>query len=349
MSDQEKEKTVEEINEASVNSQVEKAAEVMANTMHSDDEAVVSAKALLETGAHLGHQTRRWNPLMKDYIYGSRSGVHLLDLTKTVTKLQEAYLALRHIVENNGKVLFVGTKPQATETIAEEAIRSGSFYMNNKWLGGTLTNFKTISKRTKLLKTLQDQDNDGQFDQLPKKIALDKRKLINKLSKNLEGIKEMRRIPNAIVVVDPVSEHNAVAEAKILNIPVFALLDTNCDPTAVDYAIPCNEESVKTIKLVVGILADAVVEAKGGEPIYAYKSENEVFASMEEVSKNVDKVDELRLIKDKFRADSYAIRGKSHNNNKKYKAAYAKKSSGEEAPAASEQASEPSKEEAKGE
>lgn len=317
MSDQVKEETIEVEEKAALDGQAEEANDVMASVVHSDDDAVVSAKALLETGAHLGHQTRRWNPRMKEYIYGQRSGVHLIDLTKTVTKVQEAYLALRHIVSENGKVLFVGTKPQASETIAEEAIRSGSFYMNNKWLGGTLTNFKTISKSTRLLKTLQDQDNDGQFDQLPKKVALEKRKQIERLSKNLEGIKEMRRTPNAVVVVDPITEHNAVAEAKKLNIPVFALLDTNCDPTAVDYEIPCNEESIKTIKLVVGILADAVVEAKGGEPLYAYKSDSEVFASMEDAVKTVDKVEELHLIKEKFRADTYFIRGKSSHANKK--------------------------------
>jgi len=343
MSDQEKVETVE-VNEASVDSQVEKAAEVMQSIVHSDDEAVISAKALLDTGAHLGHQSRRWNPRMKEYIYGTRSGVHLIDLTKTVTKVQEAYLALRHIVSENGKVLFVGTKPAAAEAIAEEAVRSGSFYMNHKWLGGTMTNFKTISKRIKLLKTLQDQDNEGGFDHLPKKVALAKRKLIAKLSSTIEGIKEMRRVPNALIVVDPVNEHNAVAEAKILHIPVFALLDTNCDPTAVDYAIPCNDDSAKTIKLIVGILADAVVEAKGGEPVYAYKTDSEVFASMDDAIKTVDKIEELRLIKAKFREDSYLLRGKSRNN-KKSKLNHGKKAVEEEkveaAPAAAEEAKEP--------
>lgn len=297
--------------ENTVEAEVAKAAEVMQNVIHSDDEPVVSAKALLEAGAYFGHQARRWEPKMKPYIFGVRSGIHLIDLTKTVTKVQEAYLALKRIVAENGKVLFVGTKPQASETIVEEAVRSGSFYINSKWLGGTLTNFKTISKRTKLLKTLQDADNEGEFDHLPKKEALEKRKLIAKLSANLEGIKEMRRVPNALVVVDPANEHNAVAEAKILNIPVFALLDTNCDPSAVDYPIPCNDDGVKTIKLLIGILADAVVEAKGGDPIYAYKADSEIFNSMDEALKTADKIEELRLIKMKFREDSYILRGKS--------------------------------------
>lgn len=306
MSDQEETKV-----ENTVESEVAKAAEVMQNVIHSDDEPVVSAKVLMEAGAYFGHQARRWDPKMKPYIFGVRSGIHLIDLTKTVTKVQEAYLALKRIVAENGKVLFVGTKPQAAETIVEEAVRSGSFYINSKWLGGTLTNFKTISKRTKLLKSLQDADNEGEFDHLPKKEAFEKRKLIAKLSANLEGIKEMRRVPNAIVVVDPANEHNAVAEAKILNIPVFALLDTNCDPTSVDYPIPCNDDGIKTMKLLIGILADAVVEAKGGDPIYAYKSDSEVYNSMDEALKTADKIEELRLIKLKFREDSYILRGKS--------------------------------------
>ena len=262
MSDQ-IEQVVEGVENSTVDTNTE---DVMASVNYSDTDPVVSAKALLEAGAHLGHQARRWNPKMKNYIYGTRNGIHLIDLTKTVSKLQEAYLALRNIADittRKGKVLFVGTKPQASEIIKEEAIRSGSFYVNTKWLGGTLTNFKTLSKRAKLLKKLQDDDNEGVLDTLPKKDAVAKRKLISKLSLTLDGIKEMLRIPDALVVVDPVNEHNAVAEARILNIPVFGLVDTNCDPNSVDYAIPCNDDSIKTIKLIVGILADAVVVGKG--------------------------------------------------------------------------------------
>ena len=238
MSDQ-IEQVVEGVENSTVDTNTE---DVMASVNYSDTDPVVSAKALLEAGAHLGHQARRWNPKMKNYIYGTRNGIHLIDLTKTVSKLQEAYLALRNIADittRKGKVLFVGTKPQASEIIKEEAIRSGSFYVNTKWLGGTLTNFKTLSKRAKLLKKLQDDDNEGVLDTLPKKDAVAKRKLISKLSLTLDGIKEMLRIPDALVVVDPVNEHNAVAEARILNIPVFGLVDTNCDPNSVDYAIPC--------------------------------------------------------------------------------------------------------------
>ena len=313
MSDQ-IEQVVEGVENSTVDTNTE---DVMASVNYSDTDPVVSAKALLEAGAHLGHQARRWNPKMKNYIYGTRNGIHLIDLTKTVSKLQEAYLALRNIADittRKGKVLFVGTKPQASEIIKEEAIRSGSFYVNTKWLGGTLTNFKTLSKRAKLLKKLQDDDNEGVLDTLPKKDAVAKRKLISKLSLTLDGIKEMLRIPDALVVVDPVNEHNAVAEARILNIPVFGLVDTNCDPNSVDYAIPCNDDSIKTIKLIVGILADAVVVGKGSEPLYAYHTDNEVFATMDDAMKNYDKVEELRLIKIKFREDSYILKGKGKNN-----------------------------------
>ena len=285
MSDQ-IEQVVEGVENSTVDTNTE---DVMASVNYSDTDPVVSAKALLEAGAHLGHQARRWKPKMKNYIYGTRNGIHLIDLTKTVSKLQEAYLALRNIADittRKGKVLFVGTKPQASEIIKEEAIRSGSFYVNTKWLGGTLTNFKTLSKRAKLLKKLQDDDNEGVLDTLPKKDAVAKRKLISKLSLTLDGIKEMLRIPDALVVVDPVNEHNAVAEARILNIPVFGLVDTNCDPNSVDYAIPCNDDSIKTIKLIVGILADAVVVGKGSEPLYASHTDNEVFATMDDAMKN---------------------------------------------------------------
>ena len=245
---------------------------------------------------------------MKPYIYGVRNGLHIIDLAKTTTKLQEAYMALKHIVENGGKVLFVGTKKQASDIVLEEAVRSGSFYVNTRWLGGTLTNFKTLSKRTKLLKTLEQMELDGVYETMPKKVAIEKKKQQEKLAYNLEGIKEMRKVPNAIVVVDPKVEHNAVAEARILNIPVFAVMDTNCDPSVADYVIPANDDGVKAIKLIVGILADAVVEGKGGEVSYAYKVDGEALVAMNEALKNVDKAEELRLIKMKLREDSYALR-----------------------------------------
>lgn len=307
MSEQE-EKVVSpvEANAAEVESEVK--TDIMATTVHNENDPVVSTAALLEAGAHFGHQTRRWEPKMKPYIYGVRNGLHIIDLAKTTTKLQEAYMALKHIVENGGKVLFVGTKKQASDIVLEEAVRSGSFYVNTRWLGGTLTNFKTLSKRTKLLKTLEQMELDGVYETMPKKAAIEKKKQQEKLAYNLEGIKEMRKVPNAIVVVDPKVEHNAVAEARILNIPVFAVMDTNCDPSVADYVIPANDDGVKAIKLIVGILADAVVEGKGGEVSYAYKVDGEALVAMNEALKNVDKAEELRLIKMKRREDSYALR-----------------------------------------
>lgn len=308
MSEQE-EKVVSPVTETpAVETADEKAVDVMAGTVHKETDPVVSTTALLEAGAHFGHQTRRWEPKMKPYIYGIRNGLHIIDLSKTAANIQTAYMALKHIVENGGKVLFVGTKKQAADTILEEAVRSGSFYVNTRWLGGTLTNFKTISKRTKLLKNLEQMELDGVYETMPKKAAIDKKKQQEKLSYNLEGIKEMRKVPNAIVVVDPKVEHNAVAEAKILNIPIFAIMDTNCDPTQADYVIPCNDDGTKAIKLIVGLLADAVVEGKGGEVAYAYKVEGEALVSMNEALKGVDKTEELRLIKMKIREDSYALR-----------------------------------------
>lgn len=307
MSEQEEKVVSEETVASAAETVSEQPVDIMAGTVHSETDPVVSTQALLDAGAHFGHQTRRWEPKMKPYIYGVRNNLHLIDLNKTSVKLQEAYMALKHIVENGGKVLFVGTKKQAADTILEEAIRSGSFYVNTRWLGGTLTNFKTISKRIRILKNLEQIELDGGYETMPKKVAILKKKQQEKLSYALEGIKEMRKVPNAIVVVDTKAEHNAVAEAKILNIPLFAVMDTNCDPTGIDYVIPANDDGIKAVKLIVGILADAVVEGKGGEVAYAYKTNGEVVA-MSDALKNVDKTEELRLIKSKLRDDSYAIR-----------------------------------------
>lgn len=306
MSEQE-EKVESPVEAVAAQAESETSVDIMAGTIHDENEPVINTSSLLEVGAHFGHQTRRWEPKMKPYIYGVRNGLHLIDLNKTAEKIQEAYKALKHIVENGGKVLFVGTKKQASETILEEAVRSGSFYVNTRWLGGTLTNFKTISKRTKLLKSLEQLEVDGAYETMPKKAAIEKRRMQAKLSYNLEGIKEMRKVPNAVVVVDPKCEHNAVAEAKILNIPVFAVMDTNCDPSQVDYVIPANDDGTRAIKLIIGLLADAVVEGKGGEVAYAYKYEG-INISMADALKSVDKVEELRLIKMKIREDSYALR-----------------------------------------
>ena len=295
-------------NENKVVEEVQQAETEAVSVMHDETERVVSTKALLEVGAHFGHLTRRWEPKFKPLIYGIRSGVHIINIDKTTEEIQKAYFALRDIVAKGGKVLFVGTKKAASEIIVEEAIRSGSFYVARRWLGGSLTNFKTISKRTSLLKSLEQLEIDGAYENMPKKVAGDKKKLQAKLAANLEGIKEMRKIPDAMVVVDPKAEHNAVAEAKILNIPVFALLGSNCNPQSVTFPIPCNDDSSKTIKLILGLLADAVVEGKGGDVAYAYQHVEGDEAKMSEILKGVDKTEELKSIRSRIKEDQYALR-----------------------------------------
>ena len=295
-------------NEHKVVEEVQQAETEAVSVMHDETERVVSTKALLEVGAHFGHLTRRWEPKFKPFIYGIRSGVHIINIDKTTEEIQKAYFALRDIVAKGGKVLFVGTKKAASEIIVEEAIRSGSFYVARRWLGGSLTNFKTISKRTSLLKSLEQLEIDGAYENMPKKVAGDKKKLQAKLAANLEGIKEMRKIPDAMVVVDPKAEHNAVAEAKILNIPVFALLGSNCNPQSVTFPIPCNDDSSKTIKLILGLLADAVVEGKGGDVAYAYQHVEGDEAKMSEILKGVDKTEELKSIRSRIKEDQYALR-----------------------------------------
>ena len=295
-------------NENKVVEEVQQAETEAVSVMHDETERVVSTKALLEVGAHFGHLTRRWEPKFKPFIYGIRSGVHIINIDKTTEEIQKAYFALKDIVAKGGKVLFVGTKKAASEIIVEEAIRSGSFYVARRWLGGSLTNFKTISKRTSLLKSLEQLEIDGAYENMPKKVAGDKKKLQAKLAANLEGIKEMRKIPDAMVVVDPKAEHNAVAEAKILNIPVFALLGSNCNPQSVTFPIPCNDDSSKTIKLILGLLADAVVEGKGGDVAYAYQHVEGDEAKMSEILKGVDKTEELKSIRSRIKEDQYALR-----------------------------------------
>lgn len=246
-----------------------------------ETQPLVTMKRLLEAGAHFGHQTRRWNPKMKPYIYGQRSGVYIIDLQQTVVKLEEAYAALKEIVTNGGKVLFVGTRRQYQNVVKEEALRSGSFYIINRWLGGTLTNFRTIQSRVRYLRELEKQEEDGTFDLLSKKEAAALRKEKERLAKNLDGIKEMRRPPNALFVIDPRIERIAVAEAKKLGIPVFGIVDTNADPDEVDYLIPANDDAIRSVTLIVTLLADAIVEAKGGVPVLAYTKDE---VTEEEVS-----------------------------------------------------------------
>ena len=239
--------------------------------------AVISMKKLLEVGVHFGHQTKRWNPKMAPYIFTSRNGIYIIDLKQTSDKIDEAYAALMDIVAKGGKVLFVGTKKQAQEAVKDEALRSGSFYVNSRWLGGTLTNFKTIQKRIRKLKEYEQMEADGTFEKYTKKEVIIMKKEQAKLEKNLGGIKEMRRLPNALFVVDPKVEHNAVAEARILGIPVFGIVDTNCDPDEVDYVIPANDDAIRAVKLIVAAMADAVCEAKGEPTTVAYlKDEEEV-------------------------------------------------------------------------
>jgi len=226
--------------------------------------SVVSMKQLLESGVHFGHATRRWNPKMGKYIYTSRNGIYIIDLQKTADQIEKAYAALFEIVKNEGKVLFVGTKKQAQEAIKTEAERCGMYYINNRWLGGTLTNFKTIKKRIARLQELYTMEENGVFDQLPKKEVAGLKAEREKLEKNLGGIKEMTKAPEALFIVDPRKEHNAILEARKLNIPVFGIVDTNCDPDDVDYVIPANDDAIRAVSLVTKTMANAVVEANGG-------------------------------------------------------------------------------------
>ena len=263
---------------------------VLEQAMPEEGTPVITMKKLLEAGAHFGHPTRRWNPKMQKYIFGARNGVYIIDLQKTAAKIEEAYAALKQIVLDGGKVLFVGTRKQVQEEVVEEANRSGSFYITNRWLGGTLTNFKTLSNSIRHLKDLEKMADDGTFDVLPKKEVALLKKEQEKLMKNLEGIKEMRKVPNAIIVVDPRMEHNAVAEGRKLGIPVFGICDTNADPDEVDYAIPANDDAIRSVHLILAVLADAIVEAKGGQTIVAYtKDEDDAEVSMNDALKEEEK------------------------------------------------------------
>lgn len=227
--------------------------------------AVVSMKQLLEAGVHFGHQTRRWNPKMAKYIFTERNGIYIIDLQKTVKKLEEAYAFVREIAANGEKILFVGTKKQAQESIKEEAERCNMPYVNARWLGGMLTNFNTIKLRIKRLAQLKAMEENGTFDLLPKKEVVKLKLQIEKLEKFLGGITEMRRMPAAMFVVDPRKEKIAVAEARKLGIPIIAIVDTNCDPDLIDYVIPGNDDAIRAVKLIAGTIADAVLEGRQGE------------------------------------------------------------------------------------
>ncbi len=267
----------------------------MEAVMHDPDAPIITMKKLLEAGAHFGHQTRRWNPKMKKYIYGARNGVYIIDLQKTVDLIIVAYKAMKEIVDNGGKVLFVGTKKQCKEAVEAEALRSGSFYITNRWLGGTLTNFKTIQGRIRFLKELERREEEGELDLLPKVEAAQLRKEKEKLSKNLEGIKEMRKIPNALFVIDPNLEHNAVAEARKLGVPIFGIIDTNSNPDLVDYVIPANDDAIRSVSLILAVIADAIVESKGGLPVVAYTKDEGEDVTMKEVIKQTDRENAEKL------------------------------------------------------
>lgn len=221
-------------------------------------------KQLLEAGVHFGHQTRRWNPKMKRYIFTERNGIYIIDLQKTVKKVEEAYNFIKQVSEDGGKVLFVGTKKQAQDSVKAEAERAGQFYVNQRWLGGILTNYKTISKRIKRISEIEKMEEDGLFEVLPKKEVVELKKEYDRLIKFLGGIRDMKSMPQALFVVDPRKERNAIAEARKLHIPIVGIVDTNCDPDEIDYVIPANDDAIRAVKLLTGKMADAILEGQQG-------------------------------------------------------------------------------------
>ena len=246
--------------------------------------SVISMKQLLEAGVHFGHQTRRWNPKMKKYIFTERNGIYIIDLQKTVKKIEEAYNFLRDLAANGGTVLFVGTKKQAQESVREEALRAGMFYVNQRWLGGTLTNFQTIRTRINRLQEIEKMEEDGTFDVLPKKETMTILKEKERLLKFLGGIKDMKKLPDAIYVIDPRKESIAVAEARKLGIPIVGIVDTNCDPDEIDYVIPANDDAIRAVKLLTSKMADAIIEGKQGTSMEADERAEE--ASETEANEN---------------------------------------------------------------
>ncbi|MGP7817478.1 30S ribosomal protein S2 [Niallia sp. 01092] len=229
--------------------------------------SVISMKQLLEAGVHFGHQTRRWNPKMKKFIFTERNGIYIIDLQKTVKKVEEAYNYVKEVAGNGGTILFVGTKKQAQDSVKEEAIRSGQYFVNQRWLGGTLTNFETIQKRIARLKDIERMSEDGTFEVLPKKEVVQLKKELERLEKFLGGIKDMKKIPDCLFIVDPRKERIAVAEAHKLNIPIVGIVDTNCDPDEIDVVIPANDDAIRAVKLLTAKMADAILEAKQGEEV----------------------------------------------------------------------------------
>ena len=251
--------------------------------------SVVSMNYLLEAGVQFGHQKRRWNPKMKEYIYTTRDDIYIIDLQKTSKCLDRAYDALKKIVEDGGKVLFVGTKKQAMEAAEESAVRTNMYFVNERWLGGTLTNFRTIRSRIRRMEEIEKMEENGTFDLLPKKEVIGLKKEYEKLNKNLRGIRDMKKIPQAMVIVDPKKEEIAIKEARILNIPVFGVVDTNCDPDMVDYVIPGNDDAVRSVKLLIGALTNAIAEVNGNEVIDYITEEDKTKKDKKEVKKETKK------------------------------------------------------------
>lgn len=250
--------------------------------------SVISMKQLLEAGVHFGHQTRRWNPKMKEYIFAERSGIYIIDLAKTVKKVEEAYDFIREVAISGRPILFVGTKKQAQESVEQEALRCGMYYVNQRWLGGMLTNYKTINKRIARLREIDRMEATGEFDMRPKKEVIKLRAEREKLEKNLGGIKDMPELPGALFVVDPRKEHLAVHEARTLGIPIVAIVDTNCDPDEVDYVIPGNDDAIRAVKLIAGRMADAVLEGRQGEQMTDAVAEDEDTESVTEEAAEVE-------------------------------------------------------------
>ena len=255
---------------------------------------VVSMNYLLEAGVQFGHQKRRWNPNMKEYIFTTRDDIYIIDLQKTVKKLEEAYNAMKEIAANGGKVLYVGTKKQAQEAAEECATRTGMYFVNERWLGGTLTNFKTIRSRIRRMEEIEKMETDGTFEALPKKEVIKIKKEYEKLNKNLRGIREMKKLPQAMVIVDPRKEDIAIKEARILGIPVFGIVDTNCDPDMVDYVIPANDDAVRSVKLLIGVLTNAIAEANGNEVIDFVSEDDKAKTEKRAQKKEADKTSEVK-------------------------------------------------------
>jgi len=279
--------------------------------------AVVSMNYLLEAGVHFGHQTKRWNPKMKEYIFTSRDDIYIIDLQKTAKAIEDAYVVLNNIAKNGGKVLFVGTKKQAQDATKEEAIRSNSYYVTERWLGGTLTNFKTIRRRVKRLEEIEKMEKDGTFDLLPKKERIGLKKEYAKLDKLLCGIREMHKLPDALYIVDPSKEAIAIKEAKKLGIPVFGIVDTNCDPDDVDYVIPGNDDAIRAVKLITGVMANAIVEANGGKIVDYVKEDDKKESGQEIMEKALETV---KRKEDRRRPD----KNKSFNNKPNFKKEFKK-------------------------